>query len=67
MAYRPETPIDALDYTCMMSLCLSILRNVPGEVVLKMPEEERKLLRQLKSEDLAKVRPDAIFSDVKLL
>ena len=35
--------------------------KVPGAVVLEAPAKARELLKELKSEDLSNIRPDAIF------
>lgn len=41
--------------------------DVPGEVILHLPPEKREQLKQLKSEDLASIRPDSICFNDKYL
>jgi len=42
-------------------------KDVPGEVILHLPSEKREQLKQLKSEDLAQIRPDTIHINGRYL
>lgn len=36
----------------------------PGQVVLRLSSDKREILKDLKSDDLANIRPDFIFGDI---
>jgi len=54
------TPVEALESTLnvVIGTITNGPRGRPGEVVSRMPERIRKALRELRSSDVADVRPD---------
>jgi len=61
-----RTPAEALEAAMWHPhlICTNRYRgpnSKPGEVILDLPESERALLRDLKSDDIANIRSDALL------
>jgi len=54
-------PTEILDNLIQASIFIDRYRRIgPGQVVLRQPESARRVLQELRSDDLANLRPDSV-------